>query len=391
MSSYAYGWQSLYFGKAEATYDTVSAFAATDALPLDDLKFEAAMDLKRSKAHQGHPDAQIMIPGRYSGKWTAVTEARSAAAGTAPRWGRLLKAAFGEEAIVGGTSVTYNLLGTAPGSLQLARYVGAGLYEVVTGAWVEQVDIESAGNGDAKLTFSGGFATYGWCYSTDVGTGGAAQNAATVPYATANKGNLGKNAVVQIGARTNGGSGYTITSVDDSATPPAVSISPVLEDAVVEGDDIKPLLPTPTWPTETIIRPGEDSFSLDGNSLGLIGGKLSIKTGIHPVDKESTSLRPSGLLRGEREVSGDFQVYYLDKTTAPYLGRAFASTHVTRAVIWRIGPSTAAKKITVTIPKGAPTVVPLDIPAAEETTVNIKLVQAERSSADHDAINIALA
>lgn len=386
----AQGFQAIYYGKLEATFDTVQAFAASDALPLEDLKISPALATKRSKARFGEVGAVMMgAPGRRGGKWSASSELRAAALGVAPRLGIFLKAGFGTESISGGASVTYVLDKAAPRSLQLARYVGDGLYEVITGAWVEQIDIEMSGGGDAKVTFSGGFATYGWAFGTTVGVGGALVGASALPYKTEDKGAYGKNVHLKYHTHDNGGAGYLVTAVDDSTTPPTLTVSPVLESAASEGETIAPCLPSPTWPTETIISAVNSAFTCDSIAMGIISGKFSIKTGIHALDKEATTNRPSRLARGEREVTADFQAYYVDDVTGPIIGRAQAGT-ATRSLSLRIGENVAAQRLTVAAAKAFVTISDVDVPDAEESTVNIKVSQCLKNAVSDDELSALL-
>ncbi len=153
------GYQQKMWVKAEATYDTVQAVAATDAVNLIDLKLTPEWALEASQEHVGTASHQREIAGLKSGKWSASSYLMPAALGVAPDIGPFLTAAFGLETIVGSTSVTYSFLDTIPpSSIQLARYCGAKLMEIATGCWVEQVEFELQGGAAPKVSFSGGFA-----------------------------------------------------------------------------------------------------------------------------------------------------------------------------------------------------------------------------------------
>jgi len=384
----AYGVDAKAFAKIEATFDTPAAFAATNAVALAEvLKLQPEQAAEPIKGHVGTASRQGFVIGKKSGKWTAPAEIRPNAAGTAPDFGAdILKAAFGTETVSGGVSVTYALNDSPAQSLALGHLLGASAWEGCTGAWVEQLDIEVQGGGQAKMSAQGGYASHVWAYATTVGTGGALNGATSCPYANVagDKGNLGVGASVTIGAQTNGGAGYLITAVNDTPTPPTITFTPALGGAVSAGDAIVPVAPAMTI-GGTTLGAVECSLTVDGTAVGFISAKVSLKTGYHAVDKEANTNRASGVARGEREVTGEIQFYFKNSSTGPLLGRAWSGT--TRALVLRIGPATAGKKATINVPKAFIDVVPLDIPEAEEATFTLK-IRAQQNAAAADEMTL---
>ncbi len=363
--------------KVESTYDTAAAFSATDGIGLIDLKIDPSKEFQLSKERVGTASAQAMIAGMSGGKWSAVSEIKPNAVGVAPDSGELIRAALGTETISGGVSVTYSLNDSAPNSLQLDKYVGAGLCQIANGAWVEQMDIEIQGNAPPKMSLSGGFATYGWVHGAEVNTN-ALITATTVYYKTAHKGNLGVNGRVKFGTEDAAGAGYLITAVDDTASPPSITISPQLAAGISADAVIAPLVPTLTL-SGTLLGGVSAGLTVDGSSVNFISGKIQIKTGLHGRNKEATASKSAGVLRGDREITGELQVYYIDKESGPLIGRAWAGT--TRALVLRIGANTAAQRMTINIPKAFLEVVPIDVPDREEATATIKFRALQNAAA----------
>lgn len=380
MSYFGEGVNDKFWAKAEASYDTVQAFAAGDAIAPRALKLEATKEFHLSKEKVGTASAQAMIGGQRTAKWSLTTEIATNAAGTAPDIGEVLKAAMGTETVSGGVSVTYAFNSSAPGSLQLGAYGGPGLYEVGNGAWVEQFDLELKQNDEPTFTFSGGYATHGFVYGCTVNTS-ALSSATTVYYTTAHKGNVTKNVRVKFGSEDNAGAGYLVTAVDDTVSPPALTISPGLANGVSAGAVIAPFVPSQTL-AGTILGGVSAGLSIDATTVNFRGAKISVKTGFHGRDKEASQDRPVGVLRGPREVSGEIDFTFEDTATAMYQGRAWSGT--TRALILRVGANTSGARMTINIPKAFIEVVPLERAGMEETTFKLKFRALQNSAADDE-------
>ena len=184
------GIEAQHWAKLETTYDTVSAFAAGDSVPLIELSIEPTKEFHKSMEHTGSASLETEIAGIRGGTWSCAAYAKPAAAGTAPDINAFLTAGLGTETISGGTSATYSL-GNSAQSMQIGRYVGAGLYEVINGCWIESVEIELTGNDEPKFSFSGGFASYGYVYD---GATIASGSGTTITVNTAHVGKIQKNA-----------------------------------------------------------------------------------------------------------------------------------------------------------------------------------------------------
>ena len=101
----------LLLAKAESTYGTVPspAPAGTDAVLVSNLEVEPLrLELRDRELIQGYLGNSAQVVGQTSvGVSFSVELAGSGTAGTAPRWGALMKACGFSETVVSSTSVTY--------------------------------------------------------------------------------------------------------------------------------------------------------------------------------------------------------------------------------------------------------------------------------------------
>ena len=91
------GVQQKFFAKLETTFDTVSAFASADAVPLVSLDFQPKKDYLPSKERVGTASLQREVAGEAGGTWTATfyVKPNGSSVTTEPDTGAFLKAAMG--------------------------------------------------------------------------------------------------------------------------------------------------------------------------------------------------------------------------------------------------------------------------------------------------------
>lgn len=120
--------------KAESTYGTSSAPANTDALLFTELDVEPlALELIERETIQAYMGHRASIVGQRSVPFKATAEmAGSGTAGTAPRWGPLMKASGCSETIGGGT-VTYTPVSSGFSSYTADFYADNGSQQIITG------------------------------------------------------------------------------------------------------------------------------------------------------------------------------------------------------------------------------------------------------------------
>lgn len=374
------GIDAKYFWHTESTFNTAIATVAGDGIPTIECKIEPDYEHHKSKEHTGSASLESEIVGYQKGKWSLSAYARPNAAGTAPDIGEILKAAYGIETVSGGVSVTYSLSGSSlaePYTGQLVRHAGNYFFEVANGCVVEEVTYEIAGNDEPKISFSGSFAQYGWCYGgTTTATVSAA--ASTFTLAAADRGKIGVNARIQIGTDDNSGAGYLVTAYNTSTG--VVTFSPVLANTQTGATTIVPYTPTPTT-SGTIIGGIDAGLTLGSDSLGFISGKVTVKTGNRLLDKEATAVRPSRAARGPREISGEIDAYFLSENSAQKVGKAWESA--LQSVLLRFGSNTAGSRLKLNFANARVQVTPVELPEAEEATCKFKFL-ARKSAAAND-------
>lgn len=381
----AHGVSIVFFGAQETAYgEDPTAWVGGDALSLIDLKIEPSVAFTRSQERRGSASVQGEIQGMESGKWSARCYLRTAAAGTAPPMDRLLRLVNGQApTLVTSTSATYALSDNAL-SIRLARYIATNLYEHISGAIVEQLDVEVTGGSEPVLTFSGSYSRYSWVVGGAAATGSVATGASTFTLATTSRGKVGAGVRVNIGADTNSGAGYLITAVDQSTG--VCTFSPVLAGGGSTNPAITPVVATPSYGSGTIRGGIENTATIDSTAYGVTSAKISIKTGFHLLTKEITSRRATGVARGLREVTVDIKAYYRDEGLARFRGRAFDG--LTSAVTLRVGQTTAGAGADFAMPAVRLDVQPIEVPEAEEAMIKFSGV-ARMSSASNDELSIA--
>jgi len=380
MTTPVVGVDDICLARIESTYDSAGLFVGGDAVALEEMKIEPSQEWHKSKEHVGSGSLQTEVEGKRGGTWSIVGYVAPNAAGTAPDVGEILKAGFGTETVSGGTSVTYELKETgAPDSLQLAKHTGDGLYQSAHGAWVEQVEVAITGNELCKISARGGFASYGYVYSGATADGAQTAPDTTILLQTGDGVRIGAGAMIKFvdpddSEEDNSSAGYLVTAVDTATD--IITISPTLAGNIDDNAKIVPF--TPTITTGGTPQGGIDAdLSVDATSVGMISGKLTLDTGIHALDKEATTNRANRIARGQREISGEIEGYFLDENTK-YLGSAWEGT--TRNVIMRAGPDTAGSRMKVNTPKARMAVATITVPEADEATFKANTVPRKNST-----------
>jgi len=379
MTNLAQGFAREWFVKAQSTFDTIAAFAAGDAFLAEKVDFQPFKNFEEIKEAAGTASLQGEIAENRGGKWNMKAYIRPGAVGVAPDIGPFLKAGYGTETIVGGTSVTYVLDDNAPTGIQLCEKTGDYLFQMASGAWVEQIEVEGQGNQAPMISASGGYARHVWVQGCTIASGSGTSVILTAVHA----GNVSEGAIVKFGSEDNSGAGYTVTAV--SADGVTLTVDPTLAGAVSNEDEVAPVLATGTT-TGSPINGVQDSLTFDAIAMGPITSKYSIATGIHGLDKESTADRANRLARGPRRVTTAHQVYYLDRTTGPLAGMAWNGLE--RAIVHRMGPTTAAAKCTANVLKCKLGVTQISPPEAEETvfSINGKAHQSATAADEHTLV-----
>lgn len=361
------------WGKAEASFDTVSALASTDAFDPFEMSITPEVTWNELVSHVGTLSLQGEVEEKRGGKWSMTSYIAPGALGVAPDVGFLLKHAFGVETVVGGTSVVYTLLDSEPDGLQLARRIGDRFYESINGGWVEELSIQQTGGDECRFEFSGSFASYGCLLQGATVSGAHIATDTLIQLGTGDANLVRPGVYVKFAAEDNGGAGYLVTGVDYDTDE--ITISPALVGAVSDTDAVAPSLPTQTLsgsPSAGI----ENSISVDAATIGLIGSRTTLSTGIIGLDKEASANRANRLLRTPRRVNGEIDFYYLEENTK-YLGGAWNGS--LRALLQRFGPDTAGSRAILSTPSARLAVA--EVPHTEEDSSMYKMTFKARQSA----------
>lgn len=381
--SVAHGVDQKFFGGIESSFNAaMAAMVATDAISAVGLEITPEIQWIKSKEKLGTASLRDELKGYSGAKWKLTQEFRTAAAGSNPSHHLGLRLACGQApTVVGGTSVEYTLA-AAVASGWFARYVPSNLFEQVNGAWCEQVEVEVKGSDLVTWTFSGGAALYSCVIGTPVTTGTVATGASTFTLASSSRGKLIAGCRVVIGTDDNADAGYLVTAYDPETG--VASFSPVLAGADQTGaTNITPWVPSSTF-TGTVRSGINSGLSLDSTSYGMIGAKLTWKTGIHGLDKEATRVRVGRIARGERELMVDLDAYYLDDELGGLTGKATSGVKYDAEI--RLGADTAGARCKINIPKIRLDIAEISIPNAEESTLKIRGTP-QRYAANEDEIS----
>lgn len=382
-----FGVDQVAFAAIETNFDTLQAVVGSQGFGFKTLKIQPTKEFHKSEEQLGSASLQNEIAGKVGGRWEGEVYTKPQTAGSAPDCGPFHRASGMAE-----DGSDYDLSQAAPLSLQIVRHVGDELYQVINGAWVEQVEAELTGNAEPVLKFSGGFATYGGMKGApQTDATGYAQGSSQIGLGAGHPGKIFVGAVVAFGDSDNGGDGYTVTAI--SANRATITISPTIqagEDIATAATPITPVSPTPVY-VGTIQGGIACNLSIDDGggavNVGLISYKSTFQTGIHGMDKEAHTDRANRLGRGKRVVEGEIQFYFLDETAA-YVGRAWDGDLY--AVDVRFGPATANNSLTISHPALRLAVPEIDVPPDVEAIYTAPWV-ARASAGGNDEIAYAYA
>lgn len=317
----------------DAGFGAVAAMTATDACPLIEMTISPERDFKNIEEHRGTASPLGWILGKFKGQWGGRMHLKTRAAGIEPDAGVYFQAAMrsAAPAIVADTSVTYAFEAATPRSLRSLCHQpdGSDGTEMLTqwcyGGWVEKLAIKQEENAYPVIEVAGGFAHMGWVVGAPQTDGAAYNNPATqVQLAALSPFKVGPGAYLRFGGtRDNGGAGYLVTAV--SADGRMLTFTP----ALTVGDAIPAVAQTitPVVPSQSIggtIQSGiELAIALNAVNVQGIKANITVNTGIHGLDGESTAQRVSGIRRGERSFEGELEFYARDEVLGNF-GRTLA-------------------------------------------------------------------
>jgi len=357
MPNPAPGQLQLHWLKEQSTYDTIAAYAATDAVQgvLDSFKIEPEHNWAELNEAVGTASHQGSIRTNEGGKFSGSFLIKPAAAGAAPDIGPAgLKACLGVETITGGTSAVYTLSDTVKVPLQGCLNIASNLQKVFSGGVIEEWTLEVTANALPTISFSGSCARVGHCYLDAIAAvGGEATGQTVIGVDNASIGCVSPGAVIAFTGDNNSNAGYTVTDVDWTAGSANFTITPAIQGAGLAGGvALFPLVPSQTT-GGTAIASVNCGLTIDGVSLGFQKFSLKCNTGWGLRDMEAGSSRPAGIVRkGKRKLEGSLDFYFLDSNTgnSPFLGSPWHYIGL-RDIALRVGEDTSAKRMLVDLNK----------------------------------------
>lgn len=378
------GLTQQFWGLAETTYDTHVAIAATDAVNLVSLEIQPDKSYEEIISHAGSGTYEGEIDGATGGKWTAVCHMMPTTAGTIPDIDFALKAGFGDSTDSGAV-ITYDANDSAPESLTWTKYAGTGFCERINGCSVESIIIEGAKGAIPTFTFSGSFATYAFLFGNPTVSGVNATSATTINVTATHGYLVGAGMLVSFGTDTNSGAGYRVTSTTSST----LVITPGLAGAGTSGGEaIVPTVPSQTL-AGTRIGGVSHGLTIDAITVNPVSMKFTLDTGIRLLDKESSSAKPTGILKHSTPTF-DFDIdAYFKHTSMPAFGAAHFTSQVTRDLAARFGADTAGARVKVNMDKAMPRVQAVPVQDGEATMIKFT-GRARKNSAALDAYSMVI-
>jgi len=346
------GQLQLHWIKEQTTFDSILAYAVTDAVSgrIDTYKIDGELNYEDLNEAVGTASHQGEVQTVRGGKWAGTFLVKPAAAGTAPDIGpALLKAAFGVETITGGTSAVYTLSSTVKTPLQGCLNIANRMQHIFSGGVCEEMTIEIPANALPTISFAGSFARFGHCYEHE-NDEAEAQTVTEIAVADDNRGMVSPGAVIQFEDDDNSSSGYTVTAVDWTAGAAHYDITPGIAGAPGIGANewVRPLVPSQTVGGSAIAAVA-CALDIDGVSLGFKKATIKMTTGWGLREPEATANRAAGIIRtGPRRIEGTIEFYAIvsDTGNMPPMGREWGEL-LTRDIQIRVGAATAGERMTL--------------------------------------------
>lgn len=389
--------------EAATAFDTVVKPVATDAVPLLTLDITPTQDYHKVMERTGTASLKKEVVGQEGGTWSATfyVKPEGTTVTTDPDTFAFFQAAFGYKNNTTDVSYTCQESGvdkTAPVSLQFHKRAGPHEYEVISGCWVESFEVSVGQNEIPTVTVSGGFSSYGFAGGATLNGAGSASNAFVVVDANQAQ-RFRAGAYVQFrespsSVNNNSGNFWKVTGIDTAAHK--VLLSP---NAQVFDDDstIEAAPHAQTLTANNPVNAVGSSLTLGGSAVGFISATVTMATGIK-ARREGHQGQPTGLSLGTREVTGTFNCFYNTSDTAGITAGTAPGGDISRiigdawngnvlAAVLRCGADVTKQRMKVNLPAIRPNVTAIEIPEAEEATVNISFV-ARVASTNGDEISI---
>jgi hypothetical protein len=333
-----------FFAQPEVTPGTFVRATSTSAFKAK--KFAASYDQDRIDRTDNRASRSLYerIDGKYKVDWEIDSYViPSGTAGTAPDQEDLYQAGFGTETVSGGVSVTYSLNSTQSGrqTVSLTRWAQI-VMETLRGCNVNSIKFSGKGGDPFMVNFKG--QAWGLCYTGSSTLNGAVVASATNIVQTVDQYNFEAHAtfgsIVQVGANTNGGTGYMVTGRSGASLTLEASSSSA------DAADVLPYAPSETCvgsPIGGIVG----SLTVDSVSIPIVGFEVELNNNDKVIDDESFVSGPTEIIPGARSVTGSFDIR-IRRDMTRYIGHRKNSSFTTRDIALVMG-TTAGRIATINI------------------------------------------
>lgn len=347
--------------KIETTAGTFTLPESTDALAIENLKFEY------SQAREERAD-KIKSRGlyeRYTGKIKASYTASgylipSGTAGTAPMLDKFLLAAFGLKTTQANTHVLYSFDGSLDQPKALSIYSRFNDFaQFGTGCYVDKLKINLDSQQPPKFEISGPAHNVFSAGVSKVSTD-ASENATTIAVTSGDGSRFVAGSVIKIGTDT---TKYTVTAVNTDT----LTISPALA-ADADADSAVTFYPVAGTTTGSPIPATIGLLNFNGGTLMITKATITVDNQISGIDNVMFTDTIQGVKIGGRVVTVEMSAYFkVNDLSLISKTRNFLSSEIALTV-----GSVAGNRFTFTMPKVEWDSLPIDTSGKEEFMIELK-------------------
>lgn len=328
-----------------------------------------------------NPATAIALAAALTAQLTAasindVTVSANGAVVTAASETRAVVFTTGDAAAWAPSSVRFKLSSKNPDGLQVARHAGnevdGYVHEVVSGAWVESVEIEQAGNEEGMVTHSGGFARKGFLLGKpQTDAGGYIATATELTLGAGHNGKITDLVTVDFVRTTdgvvedNGGAGYLVDAYDYEAGTITLA-SGLANPLTAVAYEIRPHMPAHSV-GGTIQGGIANDLAIAGTSVETEEVKVSFATGVKVAGNEIGADRPTRITRGKKKRAEVEAKWLTEDRVAAQVGLGWNGQVQSFAL--RQGPAVPGQRMTTTCPATRLTVKKQEVGQEDEITM----------------------
>lgn len=373
--SRAFGWNRKSWIAKESTYGSPVMPLASYAVPATEFEITPAQErLQRDDTTGIRSFQNNRFSGRKSADWRMLKYViPSGVAGTAPDDDVLLQCAFGD------TNSLTNTVQYTPDDDDLPSFTGfrhvGHFSQGVYGAAVNQLVMNFSGSDFSTFEYSGPGKDFVWAGTTSLESQ-AASGVTNVKVADADF--YSANVIIELGAESNGVTGYKILSVSSNGT---LNITPALAATVATNATVAPFAPAMTLAGDAL-HGIAGSFQTNSSTVTITTATVTLNNNLQLRDDEYGQTTPTGIiLDRRREVTFSLDLY-LTKSNFYLFGEGAAFTAQN---IELVAGTDTAKRAKATMAQGEFEVPNITDPGSEgETTLSVNGNALSTSSGQDD-------